>query len=125
MPGESRAVLGISLAVSPMVSSPSADYAGDIDAASVWAKLKAEPKAQLIDVRTAAEWTFVGLPDLAPLGRRVHCIAWQDFPSMEANPDFSAEAADAITRAGADLTTPVFLLCRSGARSRAAAIALT
>jgi rhodanese-related sulfurtransferase len=108
-----------------MVSTSAAGYAGDIGAAEAWEKLKADPKAQLIDVRTVAEWNFVGLPDLSPLGRHCHCIEWQTFPSMAVNADFAQEAADAVAQAGADQATPVFLLCRSGARSRAAAIALT
>lgn len=87
--------------------------------------LEREPKAQLVDVRTMAEWNFVGLPDLSPLGRRVHCIEWQQFPSLTTNPDFVAEAVTAIEETGADRSTPILLLCRSGARSRAAAIALT
>jgi rhodanese-related sulfurtransferase len=111
-----------SLVVS-MVTASAAGYAGDLSAAEAWEKLKADPKAQLIDVRTVAEWNFVGLPDLSPLGRRCHCIEWQVFPDMGVNQGFAQEAAAAL--AGADPATPVLLLCRSGARSRAAAAALT
>jgi rhodanese-related sulfurtransferase len=100
-------------------------YAGDIGAAEAWALLEREPKAQLVDVRTMPEWNFVGVPDLSSLGRRTHCIEWQQFPSMASNPDFAAEAAAAVQGAGADQNTPILLLCRSGARSRAAAMALT
>lgn len=98
------------------------DYAGDVTVQDAWEKLSKTPEAQLIDVRTTAEWSFVGIPDLAGLSRTVHLIAWQQFPSMAPNPDFVAEAAAAL---GPDKETPVFFLCRSGARSRAAAIALT
>jgi len=83
--------------------------------------LAADPRAQLLDVRTMAEWNFVGLPDLSSLGRRTHCIEWQQFPGGARNPDFVTEAAKALTAKDA----PVMLLCRSGSRSRAAAIALT
>ena len=107
------------------MASPSAPYAGDIGAAEAWKRLEADPRAQLVDVRTMAEWSYVGLPDLSVLGRRVHCVEWQTFPSMAQNADFADEAAQAVQQAGADTTTPVFLLCRSGARSRAAAMALT
>ena len=100
-------------------------YAGDIGASEAWELLQSDPKAQLVDVRTIAEWNFVGVPDLSSLGRRAHCIEWQQFPTMAANPDFAAEAAAAVQSAGADRNTPILLLCRSGARSRAAAIALT
>lgn len=107
------------------MSPPSShDYAGDVAAADAWAMLEREPRAQLIDVRTVAEWNFVGVPDLSALGRRAHCIEWQQFPSMAPNPDFVAEAVRAITESGAERGTPILLLCRSGARSRAAAMAL-
>lgn len=101
-------------------SSPS-PYAGDISPAEAWARLKADPKAQLVDVRTTAEWNFVGLPDLSSLGRQVHCIEWQSFPSGARNAGFVVEAGQVL----ADPKAPVMMLCRSGARSRAAAIALT
>ena len=108
--------------MAPPSSSP---YAGDISAAEAWDRLQGNPKAQLIDVRTVAEWNFVGLPDLEDLGRRVHCVEWQGFPTGAQNPGFLAEAAQALGAAGAAKSDPVLLLCRSGARSRAAAIALT
>jgi rhodanese-related sulfurtransferase len=101
------------------------DYAGDLDAPDAWKLLSGDSKAQLIDVRTAAEWTFVGTPDLSGLGRAVHTIEWQSFPEMEINTDFAEVAADALRRSGANLETPLLMLCRSGARSKAAAIALT
>jgi rhodanese-related sulfurtransferase len=103
----------------------SQDYAGDISAQEAWDLMAAEPQAQLIDVRTTAEWNFVGLPDLSALGRRVHCIEWQTFPDMAVNSAFAAKTASVVTKAGADTDTPVLFLCRSGARSRAAAITLT
>ena len=104
------------------MSPPSSlDYAGDISAAEAWERLKSDPKAQLLDVRTVAEWNFVGLPDLSALGRRVLCVEWQNFPSGGQNPGFVIEAGQAL----ADPRAPVMVICRSGARSRAAAIALT
>jgi len=101
-------------------SSPTPNYAGDIAVTEAWALL--QQGAQLVDVRTAAEWAFVGLPDLSGLGRAVHRVEWQIFPTMAPNPNFVAETAAAV---GADKDVPVLFLCRSGARSRAAAIALT
>jgi rhodanese-related sulfurtransferase len=104
-----------------MAPSSSLPYAGDISAEEAWKKLAGDGRAQLVDVRTLAEWNFVGVPDLSSLGRQVHCIEWQQFPSGARNPGFVAEAAQAL----GDKDAPVMLLCRSGARSRAAAIALT
>ena len=79
----------------------------------------------MVDVRTVAEWAFVGLPELERLGRKVLRVEWQTFPGMALNPDFAAAAGNALAEAGADTGTPVVFLCRSGARSRAAAIAMT
>jgi rhodanese-related sulfurtransferase len=104
-----------------MPTPSSLEYAGDISAAEAWERLKADPKAQLLDVRTLAEWNFVGLPDLSALNRRVHCIEWQNFPGGARNPGFVVEAGQALD----DPKAQVLLICRSGARSRAAAIALT
>ena len=106
-------------------ANPDADYAGDIECSAAWDLLKSYPKAQLVDVRTMAEWSFVGLPDLASLGRRALTVEWQTYPSMARNPDFVAQVGELLAGEGADQGTPVLCLCRSGARSRAAAIALT
>ena len=100
-------------------------YAGELSVQEAWSLLEREPAAQLIDVRTAPEWVFVGLPDLSPLGREVKRIEWQVFPSMAANPDFLATVTQAVTRSGGDRDTAILFVCRSGARSRSAAIALT
>jgi rhodanese-related sulfurtransferase len=108
-----------------MSPSSTVDYAGDVGAAEAWEMLKKDPKAQLVDVRTQAEWNFVGLPDISSLSRRVHCIEWQTFPTLAPNPEFVAEVADVLAASGAEKDTPVLFLCRSGARSRSAAMAMT
>jgi rhodanese-related sulfurtransferase len=109
------------------MSSPnhSTDYAGDLTSDEAWTLLKSDPNAQLVDVRTMPEWTFVGGPDLSSVDRPVHGIEWQVFPSMMQNPDFVAQTSTALEETGADKDSPVLFLCRSGARSRAAAIAMT
>ena len=103
-----------------MTSPSSLDYAGDISVQDAWDRLQAG--ARLVDVRTIAEWNFVGLPDLGGLGQDVHCVEWQGFPTGAQNPAFVRQVEAEL---GADKAAPVLLLCRSGARSRAAAIALT
>lgn len=103
----------------------SSDYAGDVTPVEAWEMLNSNPPAQLVDVRTIAEWSYVGLPDLSNLGREAHLVEWQSFPQMAANPDFVAAATQKLRAAGAGPDTPVLFLCRSGARSRAAAVAMT
>jgi len=96
-------------------------YAGDVSPQQTYDAIKRDPKAALIDVRTQAEWSFVGMPDLRAAGRQPVLVEWQSFPAMTRNPDFAAEVA----RAGIAKDQPLYFICRSGARSRAAAIAMT
>jgi rhodanese-related sulfurtransferase len=100
-------------------------YAGDISADRAWKILNDDPTAQLVDVRTTAEWSFVGMPDLSGLGREVHTVEWQVFPQMSPNPDFVRQVGERLRNSGAGTETPVLFLCRSGGRSRAAAMAMT
>jgi rhodanese-related sulfurtransferase len=76
-----------------------------------------------VDVRTEAEWNFVGVPDLRPLSRQVVFCEWQRFPAGS-NPGFVPELIEALKRTDYVQGAPLIFLCRSGARSRAAAIAL-
>jgi len=108
-----------------MSASQTSDYAGDLTVQEAWDLLAKNSKAQLFDVRTVAEWNFVGQPDLSSLGRAVHRIEWQSYPSMQLNANFVDEAVEKLAEAGADLSTPMLFLCRTGARSRAAAMAMT
>ncbi|HUJ03922.1 MAG TPA: rhodanese-like domain-containing protein [Rhizomicrobium sp.] len=104
---------------------PRPDYAGDVECSDVWNMLKAEPRAQLIDVRTRPEWTFVGLPEISALGRSVLCAEWQSYPDMAIDRDFVTSVAGQLAQAGADKNTALFFICRSGARSASAARAMT
>jgi len=101
--------------------SPAPGYAGDVAATTAWKILSENKEAVLIDVRTRAEWTYVGLPDLEALARKPALIEWQVFPSMQPNPEFVAALSGALPNRDA----PLLFLCRSGARSAAAAKAMT
>lgn len=96
-------------------------YAGDITPAEAWDMLKDQPKATLIDVRTEAEWAWVGQVDLSELAKAHHCVEWNSFPGGIPNGDFIGEVKMHVR----DTDTPLLLLCRSGVRSKHAAIALT
>ena len=97
------------------------NYAGDITAEKAWDLLKENNDCQLIDCRSSAEWTFVGVPDLGSLNKKVFFIEWQSFPLMEQNKDFLREISDS----GLTKETQMIFICRSGARSRSAAEFLT
>ena len=53
----------------------------EVDPVEAYRLLESEPETALIDARTQAEWAFVGLPDLAALGRPVLPVEWVSFPS--------------------------------------------
>jgi rhodanese-related sulfurtransferase len=97
-------------------------YAGDLTPREAWELLVKEPAAQLVDVRTQPEWSFVGVPELAGIGRKAILQSWQVYPQMTIDPDFAGKVK---ARLPADTAMPVLFLCRSGARSRAAAQAMT
>ena len=100
---------------------PAAGYAGDVMPAVAWKILSEDKAAVLIDVRTRAEWNYVGLPDLDKLAKKPALIEWQVFPSMQPNPEFVA----ALSAALPDKEAPLLFICRSGARSAAAAKAMS
>ena len=92
-------------------------YAGDVTPDEAWQLLADDHDAVLVDVRTDAEWNFVGLPDLGALGKKTVLISWQRLPDMSQNQKFAAE----LTAAGVAPASSVLFICRSGARSAAAA----
>ncbi|QUR66142.1 rhodanese-like domain-containing protein [Mycobacterium spongiae] len=96
-------------------------YAGDITPQQAWQMLSDNPHAVLVDVRTDAEWCFVGVPDLSGLGRQVVYIEWNRSDGAP-NTNFVAELTDRIAPVAADQAErPVVFICRSGQRSIGAA----
>jgi rhodanese-related sulfurtransferase len=100
-------------------------YAGDVSVEETWEGLSSDPKAVLIDVRTQAEWTYVGIPSLDPLGKSPVLIEWQTFPTGSLAPGFVERLTHELSERGVDRDASLFFICRSGARSRSAAIAMT
>src|SRR5688572_13017167 len=87
-------------------------YAGALLPAEAGELMKAG--AKLVDVRTKPELAYVGrIPGAA-------AAEWQTWPGNRPNPEFLSELAAAVPK-----ETPVMFLCRSGARSNAAAEAAT
>ena len=89
-----------------------------------WAKLNSDTGAVLVDVRTIAEWAYVGLPDLSAVGKRPVLVEWQGFPDDRPNTAFVERLTEASAQVGADKGTEMFFICRSGARSLNAARAM-
>jgi len=101
------------------------DYAGDVEPTEVWRILSESRDAVLVDVRTRAEWGLVGIPDLSLIDKNAVLQEWKSFPTMERQVDFEVEVIQKLQAASAKKSSPVFFLCRSGVRSKDAAIALS
>ena len=70
--------------------------------------------AKLVDVRTKPELLYVGKVPGAV------AVEWQTYPGNRENPEFLGELAAAVSK-----DQPAMFMCRSGARSHAAAEAAT
>ena len=87
-------------------------YIGALLPDEAYALLQQAPGARLVDVRTRPEWDYVGrVPGAVQ-------IEWQHYPTGQLNPDFLTDL-----QAQVDREALVMFICRSGARSHAAATA--
>jgi rhodanese-related sulfurtransferase len=85
-------------------------YAGALPPREAFELWKGSSKATLVDVRTRAEWNYVGrIPGAIE-------IEWNHYPSGR-NPGFAEELQAAVP----DLDAPLLFICRSGNRSGSAA----
>jgi rhodanese-related sulfurtransferase len=96
----------------------------DVDVEKAWKSLTATPRSQLVDVRTRAEWTYVGIPDLGSIGKRPLLVEWQTFPDQSVDPRFVERLAGELKALGIQADDELFFICRSGSRSLAAAKAM-
>ncbi len=96
-------------------------YAGDITSEECWNLLVENNDAALVDVRTQAEWAFVGVPNLQSLNKHVHGICWKLYPTMQVNTDFITQLEQVVP----NKETPIAFLCKTGGRSLDAAVAAT
>lgn len=101
-------------------------YAGDLSPQEAWAKL--EEGAVLVDVRTEGEWAHIGIPDTtsASEGRNDPLfIQWNlagGIPNARFIEQLKLQLKQPVSE---EQGTELVFLCRSGARSIAAAIAAT
>lgn len=91
----------------------------------VWERLKSDAKAVLIDVRTLAEWNYVGVPDLSAIGKKPILIEWQSFPDSAVDQSFVEKLITLLAEESVSKDADIFFICRSGVRSKAAAQAMT
>ena len=95
-------------------------YTGDVSVENVWKALQENEKSVLVDVRTQPEWAFAGICDLSSLGKSPLLVSWLEFPHMDVNTAF----AEVINDQNIPKDAPLYFLCRSGVRSKAAAAAM-
>lgn len=100
-------------------------YRGELSVEEAWDILRSDADAVLIDVRTRAEWAYVGIPRLDGIGKSPILIEWEMFPSGEPLPHFTSLLGDELKRLGTPGDAPLLFICRSGSRSRSAAVAMT
>ena len=101
------------------------DYGGEVTAQEAYAAVRDDPRAVVVDVRTDAEWNYVGVPDLAEAAGDLVGQSWQLFPAMSVDGNFATELDAKLRALGRDGEAPLYFLCRSGVRSLAAARAMT
>ena len=107
-----------------MSARPDDSAVDDVDVEKAWKSLTATPRSQLVDVRTRAEWTYVGIPDLGSIGKRPLLVEWQTFPDQSVDPRFVERLAGELKALGVQADDELFFICRSGSRSLAAAKAM-
>ena len=90
-------------------------YAGALLPAEAHALMRQVPASKLVDVRTQAEWDYVGHVPESVL------IEWNTYPGGQRNPVFLEQLQAQVEKSDA----PVMFLCRSGVRSHYAAQAAT
>jgi len=87
-------------------------YTGEVLPAEAFELLQHAPGAKLVDVRTRAEWDYVGrIPGAVE-------IEWELYPDGKPNPYFMEQLREQINP-----ESLVLFICRSGSRSHHAAIA--
>jgi rhodanese-related sulfurtransferase len=87
-------------------------YEGELTPAEAHELLQKAPGATLVDVRTRAEWDFVGrIPGAVE-------IEWESYPGGKPNPNFVEQLRERV-----DTEALVIFVCRSGNRSHHAAAA--
>lgn len=92
-------------------------YTADIPPSDAWNMLMKNKNAYLVDVRTNAEWNFVGVPNLDSINKQLITIEWRAFPNMEINHNFDNQLASIVS----DKDSELIFLCRTGGRSAEAA----
>jgi len=89
-------------------------YSGALTPKEAYEVWQLAPGAKLVDVRTRAEWDWVGrIPDAIE-------IEWISYPGNQLNNDFLAQLKRQV-----DSESLVMFLCRSGMRSQKAACLAT
>lgn len=96
---------------------PNPGFGGDVTPGEAFEFVARNAEAMLVDVRTDAEWKWVGQPDLSGAAGKAAFVSMKLYPSMELNAQFLQQ----LEQAGATQDTALFFMCRGGGRSTMAA----
>ncbi len=99
----------------------------EIEPKEAYEKLRS-PNSILIDVRTDAEFAFVGQVDLSTLNKEAIMLPWKIFPNMNINPRFHIMLEKALKeklKNDDNKNADLIFMCKSGARSFDAARFMT
>lgn len=110
-PADAAAVATVLAAAQHRAAELALPYSGAVTPQEARTLLEALPGARLIDVRTRAEWDYVGRVPGSIL------IEWNTYPQGTRNPAF----IERLSKAAGAADTPLLFLCRSGQRSDHAA----
>ena len=90
----------------------------DVDVAATWDGLTSGPRSQLVDVRTRAEWTYVGIRTSVRSANGAVLVEWQTFPDQTVDARFverSRRRAQSARRAAWMTTSILFAVRVAGA----------
>jgi len=96
----------------------------ELGVSETWNVLQSDPEAELIDVRTRAEWSFVGRCDLEEISKSPIMVEWVKYPDGGIDEQFPKILIKELSKRSRGKNTKLFFICRSGQRSLAAAKAM-
>lgn len=94
---------------------------GEMGVLETWEVMQSDPNSELIDVRTSAEWSFVGRCDLDKISKSPIMVEWLRYPGGEVVAEFSENLKRELEKRNRRKDVKLFFICRSGQRSLAAA----
>jgi rhodanese-related sulfurtransferase len=93
-----------------------------------WKLIQEKENSVLVDVRTDAEFNFVGLTDLSAINKKTILLPWRHYPDMQIDGNFNNTLLKTLSSQFPnhdEKEIDLLFICRSGARSLEAANSVT